>query len=412
MTTSAAALPALERVAFRALRRALGRLRWGTVVLTGAAGTTEFGDGEPAVRVRVSDPAFFTRVMAGGSVGAGESYMDGDWDCDDLPGLLAIMLRSRDALGALDGAAALPAALLAALGHGLRRNTRRGSRRNVRAHYDLGDDFFGLFLDRRMNYSCAVYDTGRESLDQAGVAKLERLCRKLELGAGDHLLEIGCGWGGLAEFAAQRFGCRVTATTISRAQYRHAHARIERAGLRGRVEVLPHDYRLLRGRFDKLVSVEMVEAVGHQFLRGYFNRCAGLLRDGGLMALQAIVIRDSRYRAALRRADFIKKHIFPGGFIPSVSVLADAAARADLTLVNLEDFAPDYARTLAQWRRRVDAAAGRLPAGLDARFLRMWRFYLAYCEAGFRERAISDVQMLFTGAGFRGPVWRAAGAGA
>ncbi|MDE0691519.1 MAG: cyclopropane-fatty-acyl-phospholipid synthase [Gammaproteobacteria bacterium] len=429
-----------------AVERALRNLRGGTLLLATAVGTAEYGAGAPTVRVTVHQADFFRRLLLRGSVGAGESYMDGEWDCDDLPALLRIMLRNRSALEGLEGLASVPAAVGDALGHRFRRNTLRGSRRNIHAHYDLGNDFFRIFLDQGMSYSCAVYDTGAESLEEASAAKLERLCRKLQLGPDDHLLDVGCGWGGLAIYAAERFGCRVTAVTVSEAQHRHARERVAACGLGERIKVLARDYRRVTGQFDKIVSVEMVEAVGHDHLDRYFAACSHLLKPSGLMALQAIVIRDSRYRRALHRADFIKKHIFPGGFIPSVSVLTRAAAKADLTLVNLEDFGLDYARTLREWRLRLDAGAHRLPAQLapqqpspsdnascpspsrpaacqqaagsrhpksdkllEERFVRMWRFYFAYCEAGFAERATSDVQMLLAPGGWRGPVWRARG---
>ena len=414
----------IRPLAVTVVESALRNLRGGTLLLTTAAGTSEYGAGTPTVRVTVHQADFFRRLLLHGSVGAGESYMDGEWDCDDLPGLLRIMLRNRSALQGLEGVASLPATVAAALRHSFRRNTLRGSRRNIHAHYDLGNGFFRTFLDHTMSYSCAVYDTGAESLEDASEAKLTRLCRKLALGADDHLLDIGCGWGGLAIHAAQRFGCRVTAVTVSEAQYRYALERVAACGLSERVKVLARDYRRITGQFDKIVSVEMVEAVGHDYLDRYFTACARLLKPTGLMALQAIVIRDRRYRRALHRADFIKKHIFPGGFIPSVSVLTRAAAKVDLTLVNLEDFGLDYARTLREWRLRLDAGAHRLSADLASqeplpsgnvscpspgRFLRMWRFYFAYCEAGFAERATSDVQMLLAPGGWCGPVWRARG---
>ena len=393
-----------------AVLRALAAIETGTVVVTDAEGTVTFGAGEPVARLAVRDPAFYRYLALGGSVGAGESYMDGHWDCDDLVALVRIMAGNRGALGGLEGTAAAPAALVAAVGHAWRRNTRKGSRRNIEAHYDLGDELFRLFLDERMMYSSAVYDTGDETLERASEAKLLRLCRKLDLRPGDHLLEIGSGWGGLAVFAAERFGCRVSTATISTAQYEHARALVDARGLGRRVKVLHADYRSLAGRYDKLVSVEMVEAVGHQYLDTYFQTCARLLRPEGLMAMQAIVIRDTHYRLALRQADFIKRYIFPGGFIPSNSVLATAAGAVDLALVNLEDFGCDYALTLREWRRRLEANRRRAAAlGFDERFLRMWRFYFAYCEGGFLERAISDVQMLFAMPGYRGPVWRAPG---
>ena len=392
----------------RVVERALEAVSGGTVVLADAHGTATYGSGNPVARLRVHDPACYRRLALGGSVGAGESYMAGQWDCDQLVDLVRILVRNRDALAGLDGLASAPATLRDGLRHLLRPNSRPGSARNIREHYDLGNDFFGLFLDERMMYSAAVYDAGDESLDAASAAKLDRLCRKLRLGAGDRLLEIGTGWGGLAVHAAENHGCHVTTCTVSRAQHEHAQALVAARGLADRVDVLLADYRDLAGSYDKLVSVEMVEAVGHAYLDRYFRACSRLLRPHGLMALQAIVIRDARYRRALHKADFIKKHVFPGGFIPSVSVLAAAAARADLSLASLEDFAADYALTLRDWRRRLDANADAARAlGFDTEFLRKWRFYFAYCEGGFRERAISDVHMLFTKPRYRGRPWRA-----
>ena len=398
---------AREPLAERLVQRALGAVDGGTLTLSAAGRNRTYGRGAPEVRLTVHDPAFYRRLALHGSVGAGESYMDGDWDCDDLVALVRLMARNRPALERLEGWAAAPAALANAIGHWRRRNSKPGSRSNIGAHYDLGDALFELFLDERMMYSAAVFDRGDETLDEASEAKLARLCRKLDLQQGDHLLEIGCGWGGLALFAAERFGCKVTAVTLSKAQRQRTCERVAERGLGGQVEVKLCDYRDLEGRYDKLVSVEMVEAVGHQYLDAYFRACARLLRPDGLMAMQAIVIRDSAYRRALREADFIKKHIFPGSFMPSVSVLTAAAAKADLSLANLEDFAGDYALTLREWRRRLDANAARAMAlGFDERFLRLWRFYFAYCEGGFLERAISDVQMLFTMPARRGPIWR------
>lgn len=389
--------------------RALGRIRNGTIAISAPSGTSTYGVGEPVARVLVHDPASYRHMVFGGTVGAGESYMAGRWDCDQLVDLVRIMLRNRDALSALEGLAAVPAAALAALLHRMRRNSRVGSRRNIREHYDLGNEFFRLFLDERLMYSAAIYGTPEDSLETASTAKLDRLCRKLRLNPGERLLEVGTGWGGLAVYAAENYGCHVTTATISEAQYEYAKALAAARGLTGQVDVVLADYRDLAGSYDKLVSVEMVEAVGHAFLDRYFETCANLIRSDGLMVLQAIVIRDSRYRRALHKADFIKKHIFPGGFIPSIAALTAAAARADLSAASLEDFAGDYALTLRDWRRRLDANADRARTlGFDERFLRKWRFYFAYCEGGFRERAISDVQIIYTKPDYRGPAWRAA----
>lgn len=399
---------AVSRLWRTSAERALGCVRNGTVTISVPSGTSTYGVGEPVARVRVRDPACFRRMALGGTVGAGESYMAGLWDCDELVDLVRIMLRNRDALSTLEGLAAVPGAALDALRHLLRRNSRTGSRRNIREHYDLGNEFFRLFLDERLMYSAAVYDTPEATLDAASTAKLDRLCRKLRLTPRDRLLEVGTGWGGLAVYAAENYGCRVTTATISKAQYEHAKALVAAHGLSAQVDVVLADYRDLGGSYDKLVSVEMVEAVGHAFLDRYFEVCSGLLRRDGLMVLQAIVIRDARYRRALHKADFIKKHIFPGGFMPSISALTASAARADLSVANLEDFAQDYALTLRDWRRRLDGnAAAARALGFDERFLRKWRFYFAYCEGGFRERAISDVQVVYTKPDYRGPLWRA-----
>jgi len=395
-------------IARKFVHTALSAIAEGTVEMIDAEGTSTFGSGAMRATIAVHNPAFYAKLLRGASLAAGTSYMDGDWDSDDLVALVRVMARNQEALDGLGSVAAVPMRLYDSLGHAFRRNSRTGSRRNIEAHYDLGDDLFGLFLDKRMMYSSAVFETGKETLDEASDAKLMRLCRKLDLKSSDHLLEIGTGWGGLAVFAAEHFGCRVTTTTISKAQHAHAKRQVAAAGLSDRVEVLYADYRSLSGQYDKLVSVEMVEAVGHQYLDTYFHTCARLLRPDGLMALQAITIQDAAYRRALKSVDFIKKYIFPGGFIPCNSVLTASAGAAGLTLANLEDFGQDYARTLRVWRERLEQNRSQAIAlGYDERFLRMWRFYFAYCEGGFMERSISDVQMLLTMPDYTGQVWRA-----
>jgi cyclopropane-fatty-acyl-phospholipid synthase len=351
--------------------------------------------------LRVHDPAFYRAVAANGSVGAGESYMDGHWDCDDLVAMVRLLARNRELLDALERGPARLGGLAMRCLHGLRRNTRDGSRRNIAAHYDLGNEFFELFLDDGMMYSSAMFASDADTLEQASRRKLRRTCEKLELRPDEHLLEIGTGWGGMAIFAAREYGCRVTTTTISERQHALASERVRAARLQDRVTVLRRDYRDLDGSYDKLVSIEMVEAVGHQFLDGFFAKCASLLAPGGLALVQAITIEDHRYAAALRSVDFIKRHVFPGSFIPCASVLVDAAARAGrLRLLNLEDFGDSYALTLRHWRQRFLARREQARAmGLDERFLRYWEFYLAYCEGGFLEHATSDVQLLLAAPG-------------
>jgi cyclopropane-fatty-acyl-phospholipid synthase len=347
-------------------------------------------------RVDILDPSFYLRVATQGSIGAGEAYMDGLWRSDDLVALMRMLVRHRDRLDTLDSGSARAAGTLLKLWHALRRNSRQGSRRNIAAHYDLGNALFELFLSGDMMYSSAIYAYEGEALEDASRRKLDRVCRKLDLSPTDHVLEIGTGWGGFAIHAARHYGCHVTTTTISREQYDLARARVADAGLSQHVEVVLQDYRDLDGHYDKLVSIEMVEAIGHQYLDRFFARIAELLKPHGAALLQAITIEDARYRKALREVDFIKRHIFPGSFIPCVSALSGALARSsDLRLVNLEDIGPSYAMTLQAWRQRFLARLPEVRAlGYDERFIRMWEFYLAYCEAGFRERALGDVQML------------------
>ena len=353
--------------------------------------------------VRVHGAAFYRAVAMNGSVGAGESFIDGEWDCDDLVALIRMLVRNRDLLDAMETGLARIGGLAMRAWYALRRNTRGGSRSNIAAHYDLGNELFRLFLDENLMYSSAIFAHPDESLETASTRKLDRVCRKLALGSTDRVVEIGSGWGGFAIHAAKHFGCHVTTTTISRAQYDLARDRVAAAGLAHRVEVLLEDYRDLGGQYDKLVSIEMIEAIGHQYLDTYFAKVGRLLAPHGSALIQAITIEDHRYAQALHAVDFIKRHVFPGSFIPSISAMLGAAARSsDLKLYNLEDIGPSYALTLAAWRKRFHAAHAEVRAlGYDERFLRLWDFYLAYCEGGFRERSTGSVQMLLVKPGCR-----------
>ncbi|HOX70444.1 cyclopropane-fatty-acyl-phospholipid synthase family protein [Dokdonella sp.] len=346
--------------------------------------------------VRIHDSSFYRQVGLYGSVGAGEAYMDGLWDCDDLVVLTRILVRNRDRLDAMEGGVArIGCGLLRAWG-ALMRNTRKGSRRNIAAHYDLGNDLFKLFLDDNLMYSSAIYESEDETIDVASARKLDRICRKLQLGPQHHVLEIGTGWGGFALHAATHSGCRVTTTTISREQHDLARKRIDAAGLGDRVTLLLEDYRDLKGSYDRVVSIEMIEAIGHQYLDSYFRTVNRLLKPDGMALIQAITIEDHRYKQALKAVDFIKRHIFPGSFIPSISVMGSAIGRnSDMKLYNLEDIGPSYALTLRAWRTRfLDRISDVRALGYPERFIRMWVFYLTYCEGGFLERSIGDVQML------------------
>lgn len=369
------------------LRDALGTLTIGTP----AGEATDL-----AVHIDVLDPAFYRAVAAYGSVGAGEAYMDGQWRCSDLVGLVRLLLRNRDLLDDMEtGLARLGGVAMRAL-HAFRRNTRHGSRRNIAAHYDLGNDFFKLFLSSDLMYSSAYWSGADDTLEAASTRKLDLICRKLDLKPGDRLVEIGTGWGGFALHAARHYGCHVTTTTISQEQHALAQARVAAAGLGDRVHVLLQDYRDLDGQYDKLVSIEMVEAIGAEYLEVYFHQLGRLLKPDGLALLQAITIEDHRYTQALASVDFIKRHVFPGSFIPSLSAMLAAKTRScDLALVAQEDFGESYARTLHAWRERFMAKLAEVRAqGFDERFVRMWAFYLAYCEGGFRERSIGVSHLL------------------
>ena len=400
-----AAFPVARRTALQSLVRrrllaALARLRAGELELSDGGELHRFGAAPPGSlrsRVEVRDPAFYSSLAFGGTLGAAESWMRGEWGASDLTALLRMLARDADVLAGFDaGLARLTEPALRAL-HWLRRNTRRGARRNIAAHYDLGNDFFSLFLDPTLTYSCGVFERPEASMEEASTAKYERLCRKLELRPEDHVLEIGTGWGGFCLHAAARYGCRVTSTTLSGEQRAFALERIEAAGLSERVSVLDRDYRELEGRFDKLVSIEMIEAVGAEHLPAYFRACGARLAAGGRAAIQAIVVPDQRYEGARRTVDFIKRYIFPGGCLPSVGALVGAASRAsDLRLAHLEELTPHYAETLRRWRVRFAGNLDRIRRlGYPEPFLRMWEYYLRYCEAGFEERTIGLVQLVF-----------------
>jgi cyclopropane-fatty-acyl-phospholipid synthase len=386
----------------RALLSRLRGLRDACVVVEDAAGRETLGDpSAPAARtatIKVHDPRFFRSVALGGHLGAAESYMRGEWDCSDLTALVRALVKNRAQLEGLEKGSTRLLQPLRRFAHWLRRNTRRGSRRNIADHYDLGNDFFELFLDESMTYSCAWFEKPDVTLAEAQAAKHDRICRKLELSAEDHLLEIGTGWGAFAIHAARDYGCRVTTTTISREQRELALQRIRAAGLEEKITVLLEDYRDLEGTFDKLASTEMIEAVGHENYGAFFESCARLLAPGGRLVLQAIVVRDRYYEDARREVDFIKRYIFPGSCIPSVSALLGAVARkADLRIEHLDDQTGHYAETLRRWRANFQRSRAAIAAlGYPDRFQRMWEFYLCYCEGGFLERFIGNVQMVFS----------------
>lgn len=389
-----------DRLAERALRDRLADIEHGALTIADGSDVQQYGRRSErcplAATVRVHDPRFYSEIAFGGSIGAGEAYMQGYWSVDDLTAVMRILLQNRSVLDGMEtGLARVTAPLQKAL-HWAARNTQVGSRRNIAAHYDLGNEFFGLFLDPTMMYSSAVFERPGMTLEAASLAKLDRICRKLDLKADNHVVEIGTGWGGFAMHAARHYGCRVTTTTISRRQHELASERIAAAGVADRVTLLLEDYRDLTGKFDKLVSIEMIEAVGYQYYDAYFRKCGELLKPEGMMLLQAITIADQRFDAARRAVDFIQRYIFPGSCIPSLTVMGDSIARVtDLRLYHLEDIGPHYATTLKLWRENMFANLDQVRAlGYPDEFIRMWEFYFCYCEGGFTERAIGDVQML------------------
>lgn len=362
--------------------------------------STPNGDynGEPvAATIEVKHPGFYSRLLQGGSIAAGEAYMDGWWDSPDLTALMKLMALNLRALDKLEEQGSWLTKLLYKFSHWSNRNSEENSRKNIHAHYDLGNNLYEAFLDTNMLYSSALYNHADDSLEQAQTNKMDRLCQQLELKPTDHVVEIGTGWGAMAIYMAEQYGCQVTTTTISEEQHAYAEQKIKERGLENRITLLKEDYRNLTGTYDKLVSIEMIEAVGKQFLPSYIKVCESLLKSGGLMAIQAITIADQRYDYYSNNVDFIQKYIFPGGFLPSVTSLTQATTKySDLVTRDLFDIGLDYAKTLNEWHLRFNRAESELRSfGYDERFVRMWRYYLSYCEGGFLARTISAVHMTF-----------------
>lgn len=386
--------PASRRAVFSLLQAVQGA---GLTLHDPHLGRQFFGDSEAALQAEmvVLHGRIYRRVLLGGTIAAAESFMDGDWETPDLTALLLLLAKNIHVTDKIKSRLSWLTAPLNKLVHVLRSNNVRQAKRNIAAHYDLGNDFYASFLDQAMLYSSAWFPQPEMTLEQAQQAKMQRLCDQLALGPQDHLLEIGSGWGAMAEYAAREYGCRVTTTTISREQYEYSCQRIAAAGLADRVTVLCEDYRHLSGQYDKIVSIEMIEAVGKAYIPLFIQRCQQLLKPGGRMALQAITISEERFASYARGVDFIQRYIFPGGFLPSVSLLDDTLkAVSDFSIIDQFEMGEDYAQTLKCWRQRFDLAWPQLAQGrFDSRFRRMWLFYLCYCEAGFRAHTIGTVQL-------------------
>ncbi len=389
----------------KAVRALLAKITHGSLTLEEAGQVHHFGEDRQHAHlkatIQVKDPAAYLMLLRNGDIGAGEAYMHGLWDSPGLLEVIRVIVSNMAVLQDMQGSRWQQLVLKGF--HWLRRNSRIGSQRNIAAHYDLSNDFFRLFLDDSMAYSAGIFANASTTLEQASLAKFERICAQLELQASDHLLEIGTGWGGLAIHAAKHFGCKVTTTTLSHQQFCYAQNWVEREGLAGRITVLQKDYRDLQGCFDKLVSVEMIEAVGADYYPRYFKQCSDLLKPQGLMLIQAITISDQRYQQSVHSADFIKRYIFPGGQLPCNSeITRQVASHTDMQLVDLKDITLDYALTLQAWRGRFhDKLASVRELGCDETFIRMWRYYLCFCEGGFRERVIHTAQYLLAKPGYR-----------
>lgn len=390
----------------RLVHERLSALTEGRLTLVEPQGATTFGrqsKSVPDALIHVHDDRLYRRMIFEGGLGGAESFVEGDWQTEDLTAVLRIFARNLTVPSNLERGLVRIAAAIEKVRHALRRNTRVGSRRNIAAHYDLGNEFYALFLDESMTYSCGVFPYDSASLYEASVEKYDRICRLLALAPSDRVLEIGCGWGGFAIHAASRHGCDVVATTISESQYQLARQRVEDAGVSDRVEIVKRDYRDLTGEFDKLASIEMIEAVGHTYQADYLKVVSACLKPHGVAAIQTITIPDQYYETYRNSVDFIQKHLFPGGCLVSLARLTQLMARkTDLTLCHVESMPDHYAKTLRLWRERF---IGRLDdvrsLGFDERFIRTWLFYLCYCEAGFAERAIGVSQLLFAKPGAR-----------
>lgn len=399
--------PALSVLARRIVLSRLSKLTEGQLQIVEDGERIVLGrlseDFPSRVEIRVVDSRFYSDIAFGGAIGAGEAFMQGYWDCGDLVEMLRILIRNQEVLEKVDAGVSLLSSPLRKLLNAFNRNTRSGSRKNIAAHYDVGNDFYQLWLDPSMMYSCAYFDYDGAPLEHAAIEKLDRICKKLELTDSDSVVEIGTGWGGFAIHAAKHYGCHVTTTTISQQQYNFAQQAIADAKLEDRITLLFKDYRDLGGEYDKLVSIEMIEAVGHEYHDIFFKQCCDLLKPSGQMLLQAITIADQRYDQYKSSVDFIKRYIFPGGCLTSVTDMTRTLTQnTDMRVIHLEDIGPHYATTLHHWHERFSARLDEIrQLGYSDVFLRMWRFYLQYCESAFIERSIGDVQMLIMRPGAR-----------
>ena len=381
----------------------LKRFENGLLQLTLPSGERfQIGNGKGIhAELTIHDNAFFKKFVLSGDIGFGESYIDGDWDSENLTDLVKWAIQNIETSGVMSGSKVKNFSVnflekLNRVEHFFNRNNKSGSRENISYHYDLSNEFYEIMLDSTMCYSSGIFEKVDDSLYDSQINKLKRLCDDLDIQPGDHILEIGCGWGGFAIYAVTHFDCKITGVTISKEQLKFAKNKIKKLGLEDKIDLKLMDYRELEGEFDKIISIEMIEAVGHEFLGTYFESINRLLKKNGVAVIQAITSPDSRYNEFRKGVDFIQKHIFPGSLLPSVRAMTNACENTDLHLINLRDIGLDYARTLRIWDETVDQNKENIEKlGMDERFFRKWKYYLCYCEAAFSQRNISDVQVTF-----------------
>ena len=380
-------------------------LQYGSIKILEGDEVLSFGDpgSNDKVTVTIHSNEFYVFLGSGGVTGVAEAYMAGYWTADNLVLLLQIVLKNKKILLSLDSGFAKLINPINKLIHWSKQNTLKGSKQNILAHYDLSNDFYKLWLDPTMTYSCGYFNNDSVSLEQASIEKIDRICRKLKLNENDHILEIGTGWGSFSLYAAKQYGCTIDTVTISDAQYEYASRKIESSGLGSKINIFNKDYRKIEGQYDKIVSIEMIEAVGHQFIPQYFSKLCSLLEEDGLLAIQGITYNDQNFEQYKNSVDFIKKYIFPGSCLISVAQISDVIKEyTDLAIVDMEDITKHYAETLNRWKvnfMKVTPEVKRM--GFSEAFIKMWEFYFVFCEAGFLERNIGDIQLVFSKSGAR-----------
>ena len=397
----------MNRLYKKITHQRLSQIKDGHIIITDGESISKYGkQGNLSAKINVLDSVFYKNIILGGTIGASESFIRGEWSSSNLTNVIRVLARNTEAQDKLENFFTLLSQPFLKVIHKLNENSVRGSKKNISRHYDLSNDFFSLFLDKNMMYSSAIYKTRKTNLEDAAINKLDVICKKLKLKKTDHIIEIGTGWGGFAIYAVKNYGCKVTTTTISIEQYKFTKQKIKEAGLGRQINILLKDYRLLKGQYDKVVSIEMIEAVGYQFYDEYFKIISQLLKDDGDALIQAITIKDQRYSKAIHSVDFIQKYIFPGSCIPSITAIQNSLTNTtDLVINDVRDIGHHYARTLADWRKKFLKNKREIrKLGFDDKFLRMWLFYFAYCEGGFEEKVISDIHLHITKPGYRNSI--------